>query len=421
MNINELLKGVKCTCGKEHSCPIGAVYIEQGAIRHLTALSEGYHRVLLVADENTFGAAGRQTEQALAGKDLRKQIFPGGELLVPNERAVEAVEEVLGDAELIVGVGSGVIQDLCKYVSHDRKVPYMIVATAPSMDGYASSGAAMITDGMKVTYSVGLPTAILADTEVLRQAPMEMIQAGYGDILGKYSSLNDWKLSSCVKGEYFCPYIYDMTMEQVEKTLQLAEGLLNREEESIRTLTEALVVVGILISFAGSSRPASGSEHHLSHYFEITGLVTDTPYFPHGLDVAYSSVVTAELRQELLARGLPEETRQPDRAEFEKTMERLYGQVGKECVALQDRVGHYAARRGPAYKAKAEEIRAILSEAPTAENMRRMLALAQIDMAPFYELYGEDKIRDGVWYAKDLKDRYTVLWMYYDRFGGGEE
>ena len=417
LDINELLKGVDCTCGKEHSCPIQAVYIEKDAIRHLTELSEDYDRVLLVADENTYGAAGLQTEQALTGKDLRKKIFSGKEILVPNESAIEAVEAVLGDAELIVGVGSGVIQDLCKYVSHDRKVPYMIVATAPSMDGYASSGAAMITGGMKVTYSVGLPTAILADTEVLRQAPMDMIKAGYGDILGKYSSLNDWKLSSCVKGEYFCQYIYDMTMEQVEQTLRLAEGLLNREEKSIRTLTEALVVVGILISFVGSSRPASGSEHHLSHYFEITGLVTDTPYFPHGLDVAYSSVVTAELRQELLEQGLPEKNCVPGRAAYEATMERLYRQVGKECVALQDQVGHYTSERGAAYRAKADEIRAVLSEAPAPEEMRRMLAKAQIDMAPFYALYGEEKIQDGVWYAKDLKDRYTVLWMYYDRFG----
>ena len=75
------------------------------------------------------------------------------------------------------------------------------------MDGYASNGAAMIMGGMKVTYAAGLPRALIADTAVLQSAPMDMIMAGYGDIVGKYSALNDWKLSQCVNGEYFCEYI----------------------------------------------------------------------------------------------------------------------------------------------------------------------------------------------------------------------
>ena len=100
-------------------------------------------------------------------------------------------------------------------------MPYIIVATAPSMDGYASDGAAMITGGMKVTYKAGLPRAIIADTEVLCNAPTDMLKAGYGDIIGKFSALNDWKLSRCVNGEYFCNYIYDLTFEQIKRTIIL--------------------------------------------------------------------------------------------------------------------------------------------------------------------------------------------------------
>ena len=173
----------------------------------------------------------------------------------------------------------------------------MIVATAPSMDGYASNGAAMITDGMKVTYPAGLPTAIIADTAVLKDAPMDMIKAGFGDIIGKFSALNDWKLSKCVNGEYFCQYIYDLTYQQIQKMLDLADGIQKRDEKTIGALMEALVIVGILMSFAGSSRPASGSEHHLSHFFEITGIVENVPYLAHGLDVVYSTVITAKIRE----------------------------------------------------------------------------------------------------------------------------
>ena len=167
------------------------------------------------------------------------------------------------------------------------------------MDGYASSGAAMITSGMKVTYSAKVPDGLVADTEVLKDAPIEMIKAGYGDIIGKYSALADWKLSNIVNGEYLCDYIYDLTYDMLNATLPLAEKLLMRDEDSVKTLMEALVGVGIAMAFAGNSRPASGSEHHLSHYFEITGIVDGEEYLPHGIDVAFSTVVTSKSEKKL--------------------------------------------------------------------------------------------------------------------------
>ena len=300
MNINELLKGLKCSCTKQHSCTIESVYIESGAINKLSEICSGYSNILVVADDNTFAAAGLKVENVLSDKISKKVVFDGATVLIPDEKAITRVNENVNGADLIVGIGSGVIQDLCKYVSHFSKVPYIIVATAPSMDGYASDGAAMILGGMKETVKAGLPKAIIADIDVLKSAPMEMIKAGYGDIVGKYSALCDWKLSQAVNGEYFCQYIYDTTFQMVERTLETAEGLLERNEESIKILTEALMIVGIMMSFAGTSRPASGSEHHLSHFFEIVGIVDSEDYFPHGIDVAYSTVVTAKLREEIL-------------------------------------------------------------------------------------------------------------------------
>ncbi|MBQ9964558.1 MAG: sn-glycerol-1-phosphate dehydrogenase [Clostridia bacterium] len=414
MTVNELLNGVHCTCGRHHTCSIEKVYIEENAIRHLTDLCADVQRVLLVADENTFAAAGAQTEKALCGKEIRKQIFDGSAVLVPDERAIAAVESVLGDAQTIVAIGSGVMQDLCKYISHVHGVPYIVVATAPSMDGYASDGAAMITGGMKTTFAAGLPRAILADVDVLRNAPLDMIKAGYGDVIGKYSALNDWKLSRLVNDEYFCEYIYDLTMDKVLRTEALADGLLRREAQSVQALMEALVVIGILMSFAGSSRPASGSEHHLSHFFEITGIVKNRPYFPHGIDVAYSTVITAELRELLLTKTFPQTAYREPRAEYEENVRRVYGKVGDGCIALQDKMGRYTRDTAPVYREKETAIRAVLSEMPTAEEIRKRLALVELDMAEFYDLYGQQTIDDAVMYAKDLKDRYTVLWMYYD-------
>jgi glycerol-1-phosphate dehydrogenase [NAD(P)+] len=302
-------------------------------------------------------------------------------------------------------------------VSFDQKLPYIIVATAPSMDGYASNGAAMITGGMKVTYPAGLPTAIIGDIDVLKNAPMEMIKAGYGDIIGKFSALNDWKLSHLINGEYFCQYIYDFTYQQIMATLSLAEGIRNRNEKSIKALMEALVVIGIMMSFAGSSRPASGSEHHLSHFFEITGILAEEAYFPHGIDVAYSTVITAELREKILANPFPHKIFRLQRQQYEEAMHNLYKSAADGCIALQDKTGNYQLDRLPLYLQEEAKIREILSEMPSSQEIKKMLSLVDLDMAEFYGLYSTEKIQNAIRYAKDLKDRYTVLWVNYDFYG----
>lgn len=417
MDILTLLQGMQCSCGRCHCCDIQYVVIEKDAIAGLGNITNEYQNILLVADENTYAAAGEKTENALKDKHLRKVVFSGKTVLIPNEEAIDRVLQEMDGIELIIGIGSGVIQDLCKYVSLKRAVPYYIVATAPSMDGYASTGAAMILEGMKVTVSAGVPAAIIADTEVLKHAPMEMLQAGYGDIVGKFSALNDWKLSRIIKDEYFCQEIYDLTMDMVHKTLELADGILQRKEESVKVLMEALVNVGIAMSFAGSSRPASGSEHHLSHFFEISGIVHGEEYFPHGIDVAYSTVVTAKLRETILTKPWPEKQYRPEREDYISQIRRIYGPVADGCVALQDRVGLYQQDMLSVYKEKETQIRNVLAEMPGAAEIQKLLGAVGLDMDAFYKLYSAEKMNDAVHYAKELKDRYTVLWMYYDMFG----
>jgi len=417
MDINTLLKGIDCDCGKHHSCDISAVYIGNNATEKLSELCINHNSILLIADGNTYKAAGNKVNSAISGKIKKELIFPGETILIPNEAAISKAQSNLNDIDLIVGIGSGVIQDLCKYVSFYSKIPYFIVATAPSMDGYASSGAAMITSGMKVTYSAKVPDAIIADTEILKYAPLEMIKAGYGDIIGKYSALNDWKLSNIVYGEFFCQYIYDLMFDALKKTLPLADKLLQRDEESIGTLMEALVIAGIAMSFLGNSRPASGSEHHLSHFFEITGIINNEYYFPHGVDVLYSTYITSKIREKLLSTVFPSKQYKMENELYKAEIIRVYKTVAEECITLQDKMGRYKEERIDIYKKNEKDIKEVLSEVPSSYEISNMIGAIKLDLNSFYSVYGSDKLKDAVKYAKDLKDRYTVLWMYYDICG----
>ena len=405
--------GEKCICGRVHSCDIEKIIIKSGAIKELPGLAAGYENILLVADKNTYAAAGKETAEALGSKIKNTLVYTDEGLLVPDEYAVKRLEEALFEgADLIVGVGSGVIQDLCKFVSFRKGLPYFIVATAPSMDGYASAGAAMIEGGMKVTYQTHVPVAIIGDAEILKNAPLDMIRAGYGDIIGKYSCLCDWRLSAVVNGEYLCPEIYDMTYEMLLKVRDLGPALMKRDGDAVCALTEALAGVGVAMAYAGNSRPASGSEHHLSHFFEVTGLLKNEPYLLHGVDVAYSTVITEKLREKLLDETPDFSEKESDEAAFESELRRVFGRGAKGVSALHKK----AAYRPPygVYREKWDEIKAVLSEPPSSAEISAMLASVGLYPERFEAEYSPEKVKDAVKFAPELKDRYTVLRLYND-------
>lgn len=420
MEIKELLEGrYSCECGMNHVCPIKKVVIGKEALKQLTETAEGYSHILLVADGNTYEKAGEAVCLVLGEKIKRKVIFNGSRLLVPDERAVDGIINGADDkTDLILGVGSGVINDLCKYSSFKLGLPYQIVATAPSMDGYASVGAALILDGMKVTLNARVPEAIIADTSILAAAPMDMILSGYGDIIGKYSCLSDWELAALVRGEHICSFVLEATYGEVRRTRECAGRILQRDEEAIGVLTEALVAVGILMAYVGSSRPASGSEHHYSHFFEIVGIERGEKYLPHGLDVFYSSVATAEIREKLIGLNGIEKKPAPSADEYEKEIRRIYGRVANEVLALQEQTGLYRERdeRLSFYKDNLDAVKAVLKKAPCPEEMKSILSEVGLSYEYFTDYYGMEKLADARLFAKDLKDRYTVLWMYYDVF-----
>ena len=417
MNFQELLKAKTCDCGKTHRCSVKSVLIGEGVLEKLPAVLGNYKSILLVADKNTYLVCGNTVAELLDSRIQRRLIYQDDGVLIPNEAAIARLKGALSpETDLILGVGAGVIQDLCKYVSFAKGLPYAIVATAPSMDGYASVGAAMIIGNMKVTYSAHVPEVILGDVNVLKNAPMELIQSGYGDILGKYSCLNDWKLSALINDEYFCEAVYDLTYDMLCKVKDLGPQLLNRDPQAVRLLMEALVGVGIAMAYVGNSRPASGSEHHFAHFFEVVGILNNEPYFPHGIDVACSAVLVQKLRDQILAlENLPKSWNW-NRDDWMGKIHGVYGAAADGVITLQDKLGWYEKDWLAIYRAKWPEIKAVLEEAPSAAELTGYLESVNLDIRSFEKQYGMEKLQNAVWYAKDLKDRYTVLWLYYTLF-----
>ncbi len=404
---------ISCSCGRTHFCPIEEVRVGEGALNAIPERTARYRNILLVADENTWAVCGPEIRRLLGKQAGGMLIYRRSGRLVPDEAAVAELEAKITDqTDFVVGIGSGVINDLCKYVTFRHGMDYAVVATAPSMDGYASSGAAMIVSGMKVTYTTHTPRMIIADTDIIKNAPLEMIRSGYGDIIGKFSSLNDWRLSHLINQEYLCEEIYGLVLEVTENVRDLAVQIISREDRAIEFLMNALILIGVTLSLLGTTRPGSGSEHHLSHFFEVTGLIENKPHFLHGTDVGYATAVTAAMREQLCAMKTPRFVQTPD-AVREREYARIFGSYASEVKAIQDAAQSYQKNRNPLYQQHWEEMKEIMAACRSAAEITEMLTTAGYDMDAFTKMYGETKIRDAMFYAKDLKDRFSVLWPYY--------
>lgn len=220
--------------------------------------------------------------------------------LIPDEHCYERVIKESEKVDYILCFGSGSLNDVCKYASTQIGIPCGVVPTAASMDGYLSKGSALIEKGVKVTESVHTPSDVLIDIDIIATAPREMTGAGFGDILGKYTCLMDWQLAHYYKGEEINEEAFNLMQETRDQCVNSYEQLKKYDKDAIEKLISALVYAGEAMAICGNSRPASGSEHHASHYLEMEFIKKHEPIPPHGIKVALGTMLVLDIYKYLL-------------------------------------------------------------------------------------------------------------------------
>lgn len=298
MDLSALLEKYKdCPCGKEHVSVIKAVEIDNGVVHEVgKILSEnGFpKKILLVSDEPAFAAAdGIMESLEKSGFSVKKYIYPI--MKKPLVSQVMFLRDLSGDCDGILSVGTGSVNDICRYAAYLAKKEFAIFGTAPSMDGFASSVAPIVSDeGFKVTYSTNQPSVIMADTKILAAAPAELKAAGFGDVIGKKIARADWEVARLITGEYFCQNVAELVEDVVDTLASLADKLLTNDESAAKVAMEALVLSGLSMSLVGVSRPASGAEHMIAHFWEIKQLELMGDHDYHGKLVGIATVKIAE-------------------------------------------------------------------------------------------------------------------------------
>ena len=293
---------------------------------------------VVVDDANTKPVAGDRVVAMLREAGVRvaeHTINPDGSWFHATYDKVEEVREAIRGKGVPVAVGSGTINDLVKRASEEAGVRYMVVGTAASMDGYTSYGAAITRDGMKQTLACRAPLGALVDTAIVKAAPKEMTASGYADLLAKIPAGADWMLAEALLPAYSkdgspshgCERVHPLAWRCVQGPLRdsLANpaGVAAGDEKEIAKFSEGLLMSAFAMQAAATSRPASGTEHQVAHYWDMEDLSFEGRPVSHGFKVGVGTLASAATWEFLLERDLAELDVEACLAKWPKTFEEL--------------------------------------------------------------------------------------------------
>ena len=380
------------------------------------ARRKGWRRALVVMDANTEQVAGAGVGQELiaAGLAVDALRYPQRSGLAPDQGAVDEARGRLRDdsPDGIVAVGSGVITDITRYAADVEGRDFVSVPTAASMDGYASGVAALQIAGVKVTYPARPPQAIFVDPEVLAAAPTELTRSGLGDTFGKATARVDWLASHLLYGEPFCPAADARVLATLTAVLDLVGTALEGDRSAIEALIRALLESGIAMAMVGSSRPASGCEHHASHLWDLMAAEGLREHSPHGLQVGYATHFAMRLQRFAFGGGVPELAPPSDPPPLDDEAKRLLGGPASEISAAIDGSARFLAENAARWP-EPERWAALCERlAPGLELFARVEAALQeagIPSDPGYLGLDAKTLLATFRYASNLRARYTTI------------
>jgi glycerol-1-phosphate dehydrogenase [NAD(P)+] len=417
-----------CACGREHPAFHSRVITGSGVLRQLPELvrSLGGHKVFLLADTHTDEAAGAQVCDLLtaAGMPYHRCILTA-DPLHPDESTVgSAVMHYTTDCDVIVSAGSGVLNDTGKILANLTGHPYVIVGTAPSMDGYASASSSMDRDGLKVSLPSKCADVILGDTDILCKAPAEMLAAGLGDMLAKYISICEWRIAHIITGEYYCEAVAEMVREALAECMAHADGLLRREPAAVEAVFRGLVIGGAAMYFAGVSRPASGVEHYFSHVWDMRGLEFGTPTDTHGIQCAVGTA-TAVKMYDKLSNFKPSKKDATDSVRafsfdaWAKTLRAFLGKGAEAMIRAEEKDGKYSVEKHSSRIDRIidgwDDILDIINTSlPTYSELLAILKSVGLPLTPEELGHDSDELALTLAATRDIRDKYVLSRLAWD-------
>jgi glycerol-1-phosphate dehydrogenase [NAD(P)+] len=398
------------------------IYIGQNAAEQLIEYCQEHHtdKFMLVADENTFAAAGQSLEAKFtdAGFDVKTALLTGEEIIATERYFVDVMLQTGQEARTYLAVGSGSITDITRFVSFHTRSDFIVFPTAASVDGYTSAGAPSVIVGFKKTVMCHSPQAVFGDLAVLSAAPQVMTASGFGDMLGKYTALADWQLGHLLWDEPFDAQIHRRVQTALQNCVDHADAIGQASTEGLKVLLDGLIESGFGMLDFNSSRPASGSEHQISHHLEMKLIEQQRPAVLHGAKVGVSTIIMAGLydklrrisRDKLLKRLQAAQLIPADK--HRQTIRATYPAMADKVEAEQDRFLAMTKADFDQLKRKIAdhwaEIQEIAATVPTPDQLTAWLT--QVGGATTMQSlgFGEAEVTVAIKNAHYLRNRFNV-------------
>jgi glycerol-1-phosphate dehydrogenase [NAD(P)+] len=361
------------------------VYTGTQAVERLVAFcaEQGLDCLALIADDNTCAALGQKAEAALraAGFDVLTIVVKGEDIIADARHIFQTMLGLDHAPRTFIAVGSGTLTDITRFISHRSGREFISLPTAASVDGFTSIGAPLVIEGVKTTINCHGPIAVFADLPVLCAAPRPMTAAGLGDMVAKFTSVADWELGKVLQDEKYDPEIAARMRAAAQDTSDHAAAIAAGEEAGVRALFDGLIESGLCMLDFGATLPASGSEHHLSHFLEMKLLREGRHSILHGAKVGVGVIINAR-RFERVA-GMPREeaadrlaeARQPNPQIEAAGIRAAYGPMAEQVLEAQQSYLEMSADDFAAMKRNLldhwDEVRRIAATVPPAAEIER--------------------------------------------------
>ena len=424
----KIFNATLCSCGKRHIAGLKNVITGKDALKSLPEELKNLNvtKAFIMADVNTNRVAGTGVRSLLTEGNIpfSEYIFSEKHIMPDEYSAGSAVMHFDKECDCLITIGSGVLNDIGKILSATAKIPYIIIATAPSMDGYASDSSSLEMDGVKISLASKCPDIIIGDTDILKTAPDRMLLAGLGDMLAKYVSVCEWRISHEINGEYYCEKIAGLVRDSLKKCVTNPDKLLSRDDEAIQNVFEGLVLSGLAMKFAGVSRPASGVEHYFSHVWDMRspekGAATDL----HGIQCAIGTLYALHLYERLTEVTPDKNTALESVKTFDytlwcKTLREFLGKSAESLISLEKKEDKFNAEKHSARLEiildKWDSILSIIKdELPSYKNICALME--KLGMPLTCEDIGipKDTIKTTFLVTKDIRNKYILSHLAWD-------
>lgn len=409
MNIISEFKG-ECPCGVKHETAIRDVRVGKGLVNQVGEIlrQNGFpKKLLLVTDKNAFKASEGIVE-SLEGFEIEYKIYD--DMRIARLGHTEEIVALIDDRDIgILSVGSGSVNDPCRYAAALTRKPFCIFATAPSMDGFASYGAPLVNhEGFKYSFPAKSPEVIIGDTEILAAAPVHLKSAGFGDMISKYTALVDWQISAMLTDEICCERVAALTRKAIDDLMQLADKVTKNDPDTAGKIFESLLLTGIGMSFTQNSRPASGAEHIIAHLIDCKEIAEGKMPNFHGEDVGVCTLETLRIYNALAEKDAVKTKR--EKVDWENVFA-YYGHMSDDVRALNtpDTITDFV---NPEDIAKNwPKIREIIHSVPSCEECRDAMQKAGCKIT-VQDIGKDQKFFDEcLKYSPYMRRRLTLLRM----------